>query len=83
VEFSLKDRNVTKFVGYRKVVKTKFYYFYTEECRTFKSGERTFLEFIDKKGLKERYNENIIDYLKKTIVSQLDYDIIQYAVSKN
>lgn len=83
VEFSLKDRNVIKFVGYKKIVKTKFYYFYTEECRTFKSGETTFLEFVDEKGLKARYNENIIDYLKKTIVSQLDYDIIQYAVSKN
>ena len=83
VKFSLKDRNVTKFVGYRKVVKTKFHYFYTEECRTFKSGERTFLEFIDKKGLKERYNENIVDYLKKTIAAQLDYDLIQYAISKN
>ena len=83
IEYSLKPVKETKFVDYKKIKTKIVHYFHTEDCRIFKDGDATFLEFINEKGLKERYNENIIDYLKKTIVSQLDYDIIQYAVSKN
>ena len=53
------------------------------ETRDFGSGEATFWEFLSINDLKERYNENIINYIKKTMVSQIDLTALKIGTAKN
>ena len=53
------------------------------ETRDFNSGEATFWEFLSINDLKERYNENIINYIKKTVVSQIDLTALKIGAVKN
>jgi len=53
------------------------------ETRDFFSGEATFWEFLSANDLLERYNENIINYIKKTIVSQIDKEVFKIGAVKN
>jgi len=53
------------------------------ETRDFSSGEATFWEFVSLSDLKERYNENIINYIKKTMVSQIDLAAFKIGAIKN
>ena len=53
------------------------------ETRDFSSGEATFWEFVSLSDLKERYNENIINYIKKTMVSQIDSAVLKIGTAKN
>ena len=61
----------------------KMYILPTIDSREFISGEATFLEFISAHSLKERYQENIINYIKKTIIGQLDTEVIKIGITKN
>jgi len=53
------------------------------ETRDFSSGEATFWEFVTLSDLKKRYNENIINYIKKTMVSQIDLAAFKIGAIKN
>ncbi len=53
------------------------------ETRNFNSGEATFWEFLSVNDLKKRYNENIINYIKKTVVSQIDLTLLKIGTAKN
>lgn len=53
------------------------------ETRDFDSGEATFWEFLSINDLIEKYNENIINYIKKTIVSQIDKEVFKIGAIKN
>jgi len=61
----------------------KMYILPTLDSREFKSGEATFFEFVNANDLEERYQENIVNYIKKTIVGQLDTEAIKIGVTKN
>jgi len=53
------------------------------EARDFYSGEATFWEFVSISDLKNRYNENILNYIKKTVASQIDLETIKIGTTKN
>ena len=53
------------------------------ETRDFGSGEATFWEFVSINDLIERYNENILNYIKKTVVSQVDLKTLKIGAAKN
>ena len=53
------------------------------ETRDFYSGEATFWEFLSINNLKDRYNENILNYIKKTVASQIDLETIKIGTTKN
>lgn len=61
----------------------KMYILPTIDSREFNSGEATFFEFVNANDLKERYQENIVNYIKKTIAGQLDTETIKIGVAKN
>ena len=63
--------------------KKKMYILPTIDSREFKSGEATFLEFVNANDLEERYQENIVNYIKKTIAGQLDTEAIKIGITKN
>jgi len=42
-----------------------------------------FLEFVSLSDLKERYNKNIINYIKKTVVFQIDLAALKIGAIKN
>jgi hypothetical protein len=55
------------------------------ENRDFYSGEATFWEFVSASDLEERYNENFINYIKKTLVATglKKEEIMKLGVLKN
>jgi len=59
------------------------YYMPYLETRIIDDGDATFWEFMTVNDLKERYNENILNYIKKTIVSQIDLETFKTGVAKN
>ena len=53
------------------------------ESRKFTHGEATFFEFVTLNDLKKRYNENITNYITKTILAQYDLQTIKTGVNKS
>ena len=72
--FSVKDK---------KNPEKEIYWIPYIESREFTSGEATFFEFVTLNDLKERYNENITNYITKTILAQYDLQTIKTGVIKN
>jgi len=53
------------------------------ESRKFGDGETTIFEFVTLNNLKERYNNNITNYITKTILAQYDLKTIKTGVIKS